>query len=128
MTVPAVAFTAPEILIDGQSMPETWLGSLKSIRTNTELGLVGRATLTFFDVGYTLAQATIFTLGTTVQMKIDNHVVFGGVVTGSALDHGADTLPRLVITADDVPNGISAEDHAAGLASSLANLARHVER
>lgn len=30
------------------------------------------------------------------------------------------------ITADDVPDGISAEDHAAGLASSLENLARHL--
>ena len=36
------------------------------------------------------------------------------------------TLVELV--ADDVPVGISAEDHAAGLASSLANLAAHVER
>ena len=32
------------------------------------------------------------------------------------------------ITADDVPDGIAAEDHAAGLASSLANLADYVER
>ena len=32
------------------------------------------------------------------------------------------------IRADDVPAGISAEDHAAGLASSLANLARYLER
>ena len=32
------------------------------------------------------------------------------------------------IVADDVPDGISAEDHATGLASSLANLAGHVER
>ena len=32
------------------------------------------------------------------------------------------------ITADDVPDGINEEDHAAGLASSLANLAKHVER
>jgi hypothetical protein len=31
------------------------------------------------------------------------------------------------ITADDVPDGISVDDHAVGLASSLANLARHVE-
>ena len=30
--------------------------------------------------------------------------------------------------ADDVPDGISAEDHAAGLASSLANLAAQLER
>jgi hypothetical protein len=32
------------------------------------------------------------------------------------------------IRADDVPAGISAEDHATGLASSLANLAAHLER
>jgi len=35
---------------------------------------------------------------------------------------------RVVIRADDVPEGISAADHAAGLASSLANLAAHLER
>jgi len=35
---------------------------------------------------------------------------------------------RVDIRADDVPAGISADDHAAGLASSLANLAAHVEQ
>ena len=34
---------------------------------------------------------------------------------------------RVDIVAEDVPDGISAEDHAAGLASSLENLARFVE-
>ena len=34
---------------------------------------------------------------------------------------------RVDIRADDVPAGISAEDHAAGLASSLANLAQYLE-
>lgn len=34
---------------------------------------------------------------------------------------------RVDIRADDVPVGISAEDHAAGLASSLAKLAKHLE-
>jgi len=34
---------------------------------------------------------------------------------------------RVEIVADDVPDGISAEDHAVGLASSLDNLARFVE-
>jgi uncharacterized protein YndB with AHSA1/START domain len=34
---------------------------------------------------------------------------------------------RVDITADDVPDGVSAEDHATGLASSLANLAEYVE-
>lgn len=35
---------------------------------------------------------------------------------------------RVDIVATDVPDGISAEDHAAGLASSLTNLAAFVER
>jgi len=34
---------------------------------------------------------------------------------------------RMDIRAEQVPDGISAEDHAAGLASSLANLAGYVE-
>jgi uncharacterized protein YndB with AHSA1/START domain len=35
---------------------------------------------------------------------------------------------QVEIRADDVPAGISAEDHAAGMASSLANLAAYLER
>jgi uncharacterized protein YndB with AHSA1/START domain len=35
---------------------------------------------------------------------------------------------RVDIVADDVPDGITAEDHAAGMSSSLANLAAHLER
>jgi uncharacterized protein YndB with AHSA1/START domain len=39
----------------------------------------------------------------------------------------ADGGTRVDITAADVPDGISAHDHAVGLASSLANLATYVE-
>ena len=35
---------------------------------------------------------------------------------------------RVDIVAEDVPDGVSADDHAAGLASSLAKLAAYVER
>ena len=35
---------------------------------------------------------------------------------------------RMDIRAEQVPAGISAQDHAAGLASSLANLAEYVEQ
>src|SRR4249919_3739934 len=41
----------------------------------------------------------------------------------TAVDAGT----RVDIRADDVPAGISAKDHAAGLASSLANLATYLE-
>jgi uncharacterized protein YndB with AHSA1/START domain len=42
----------------------------------------------------------------------------------TAIDAGT----RVDIRADDVPAGISAEDHAVGLGSSLANLAAYLER
>ena len=42
----------------------------------------------------------------------------------TAIDDGT----RVDIRADQVPAGISTEDHAAGLASSLANLAAYVQR
>jgi len=42
----------------------------------------------------------------------------------TAVDGGT----RVAIIAEDVPDGISAEDHAAGLASSLSKLAAYLER
>jgi uncharacterized protein YndB with AHSA1/START domain len=39
-----------------------------------------------------------------------------------------DAGTRVDIIAEDVPDGISADDHAAGLASSLANLAAYLQR
>lgn len=40
----------------------------------------------------------------------------------------AEAGARVEIRVDNVPDGISAEDHAAGLTSSLANLAAYLER
>jgi len=63
----------------------------------------------------------------TVDFVSDDPAVAGTMTMTwevSAVDGGT----RVDITADDVPDGISAEDHATGLASSLANLAEHVER
>jgi len=42
--------------------------------------------------------------------------------------HPVDARSRVDIRADDVPDGINAADHAAGLSSSLDNLAASVER
>jgi uncharacterized protein YndB with AHSA1/START domain len=53
---------------------------------------------------------------------------FAGTMTMTWEVSAVDAGTRVEITADDVPDGISAEDHATGLASSLANLARYVER
>ena len=65
-----------------------------------------------------------------VEQEIDfesDDPSFAGTMT-MTWELGADEGGTLVeITADDVPDGISADDHAVGMASSLANLAAHLE-
>jgi uncharacterized protein YndB with AHSA1/START domain len=57
-----------------------------------------------------------------------NDPAFAGTMTMTWEVTAIDGGTRVDVTADDVPDGISPEDHAAGLASSLANLADHLER
>jgi uncharacterized protein YndB with AHSA1/START domain len=52
---------------------------------------------------------------------------FAGTMTMTWLVNGEREGTRVEIVAENVPEGISAEDHAAGLASSLDNLASFVE-
>ncbi len=53
---------------------------------------------------------------------------FAGTMTMTWELRAADGGTLVEITADNVPDGISADDHAVGMSSSLANLAAHVER
>ena len=53
---------------------------------------------------------------------------YAGTMTMTWEVTAVDVGTRVDIVAEDVPDGISAEDHAAGLASSLANLAAYVEQ
>jgi uncharacterized protein YndB with AHSA1/START domain len=52
---------------------------------------------------------------------------FAGTMTMTWAVADVDGGTRVDITADDVPDGISVEDHATGIASSLENLAAYVE-
>ena len=52
---------------------------------------------------------------------------FAGTMTMTWTVSAIGDRTRVEVRADDVPSGISAEDHAAGLESSLAQLARFVE-
>ena len=52
---------------------------------------------------------------------------FAGTMTMTWSVSAAEEGTLVTFRADDVPPGISADDHAAGLASSLANLAAYVE-
>jgi len=53
---------------------------------------------------------------------------YAGTMTMTWEVAAAEAGARVEIRADNVPDGISAEDHAAGLTSSLANLAAYLER
>lgn len=69
--------------------------------------------------------------GVRVVQAVDfesNDSAYAGTMTMSWDLRSVDGGTLVEITADGVPEGISAEDHAAGMASSLANLAQHVER
>jgi uncharacterized protein YndB with AHSA1/START domain len=59
---------------------------------------------------------------------VSDDPAYAGTMTMTWEVTAVDGGTRVDITADDVPDGISAEDHAAGLASSLSNLAAYLER
>lgn len=58
---------------------------------------------------------------------VSDDPAFAGTMTMTWAVTPAGGGTRVDIVATDVPDGITAEDHAAGIASSLANLAAHVE-
>ncbi|MDN3241759.1 SRPBCC family protein [Glycomyces tritici] len=59
---------------------------------------------------------------------VSDDPAFAGTMTGAwTLEPVADGT-RVTITAENVPDGISAEDHAEGLGSSLLNLEAYLER
>ena len=59
---------------------------------------------------------------------VSDDPAFAGTMTMTWSVAAVDDGSRVEFRADDVPDGISADDHAAGLTSSLANLAAYVER
>lgn len=59
---------------------------------------------------------------------VSDDPAFAGTMTMTWEVTAVEGGTRVDIVADDVPDGISAADHATGLASSLANLAEHFER
>ncbi len=58
---------------------------------------------------------------------VSDDAAYAGTMTMTWQFTAADSGTRVDIRADDVPVGISAEDHSAGLASSLANLATYLQ-
>jgi uncharacterized protein YndB with AHSA1/START domain len=69
--------------------------------------------------------------GVRVVQEVDfesDDPLFAGTMTMTWAISAADAGTLVEITAEDVPDGISADDHSAGMASSLANLAEHLAK
>jgi uncharacterized protein YndB with AHSA1/START domain len=59
---------------------------------------------------------------------VSDDPAYAGTMTMTWEVTAVDAGTRVNIVAEDVPDGVSAEDHAAGLASSLTKLAAYVEQ
>jgi uncharacterized protein YndB with AHSA1/START domain len=100
-----------------------------------------RLVLTYEDVGSGRGKATVdsdvvearfvsLVPGVRVVQEVNfesDDPSFAGTMTMTWEISSVDGGTLVEITADDVPDGISGDDHAAGMASSLANLAEHLE-
>jgi uncharacterized protein YndB with AHSA1/START domain len=59
---------------------------------------------------------------------VSDDPAYAGTMTMTWQLAGVEEGTRIEIRAENVPDGISAEDHAAGMSSSLENLAAYLER
>jgi uncharacterized protein YndB with AHSA1/START domain len=133
------ALVDPEALL-AWLPPSGMTGSFE--RFNARPGGSYRMVLTYADASGAPGKATVesdivearfvsIVPGERVVQAVDfvsDDPAYAGTMTMTWEVTPVDAGTRVDIVAEDVPDGISAEDHAAGLASSLANLAAYVER
>ncbi|MEV4175749.1 SRPBCC family protein [Nonomuraea sp. NPDC049709] len=104
-------------------------GSYRLVLTYSDTsGASGKATV---DSDIVEARFVDIVPGVRVVQAVDfvsDDPAYAGTMTMTWEVTAVEAGTRVDIVADDVPDGISAEDHAEGLASSLANLAAYVER
>jgi uncharacterized protein YndB with AHSA1/START domain len=111
-------------------------------RFDTRPGGTYRMVLTYSDASGAPGKASVdsdivegrfvdIVLGERVVQAVDfvsDDPAYAGTMTMTWEVTAVDAGTRVDIVAEDVPDGISTEDHAAGLASSLTNLAAYVEQ
>jgi uncharacterized protein YndB with AHSA1/START domain len=104
-------------------------GSYRMVLTYSNAsGAPGKATA---DSDIVEARFVDIVPGERVVQEVDfvsDDPAYAGTMTMTWQVTAVDAGTRVDIVAEDVPDGISAEDHAAGLTSSLAKLAAYVEQ
>src|SRR6266513_2754280 len=104
-------------------------GSYRMVLTYTDAsGARGKATA---DSDVVEARFVDIVPGERVVQAVDfvsDDPAYAGTMTMTWKISAVEAGTRVDIVAEDVPDGVSAEDHAAGLSSSLANVAGYVEQ
>jgi uncharacterized protein YndB with AHSA1/START domain len=104
-------------------------GSYRMVLTHSDVsGAPGKATV---DSDIVEARVVDIVPGERVVHAVDfvsDDPAYAGTMIMNWEVSAVDAGTRVSIVAEDVPDGISAEDHAAGLASSLVKLAAYVEQ
>jgi len=104
-------------------------GSYRMVLTYPDaLDALGKATA---DSDIVEARFVDIVPGERVVQEVDfvsGDPAYAGTMTMTWEVTAVDAGTRVDIVADDVPDGVSAEDHAAGFASSLTKLAAYVEQ
>lgn len=144
-TVPAPLDRVYAALVDPEAMLQ-WLPpsgmTARFERFDARPGGGYRMVLTYADAsgapGKTTADSDVVDVrfielvsGVRVVQAVDfecDDPAFTGTMTMTWELVATDDGTRVEIRAEDVPDGISASDHAAGLASSLSNLAAYLDR
>ncbi len=96
--------TWPRVQVDGRDLDGVWAEQLTEVRMRSGLRAIGRATLTFADQGFALAESSTVKIGsklTVTSVDRSGTTLFVGSVTSvsSETDGGG---PRLVVVADDL--------------------------
>ncbi|MEO6885182.1 MAG: phage baseplate assembly protein V [Jatrophihabitantaceae bacterium] len=98
----AIGVLAPDVRVNGTSLPANWLIAITGLRVERALCLIARTTLRFADWGYQLSADNKFALGTAVSIAVQGGgELMSGVVTGVSLEQSSSDSPELVVTVDD---------------------------
>jgi uncharacterized protein involved in type VI secretion and phage assembly len=93
--------TAPIITVDGSALSAPLFDALLAVRIERGLGVPGRVTLRFRDVGHPIAKASTFRLNTEIEVKIESTSVITANVTAISASRHRGELAEYVVTADD---------------------------
>lgn len=96
----------------GQELPEKWASRLLEARVQLGLRSIGRATITFADPGYVLADDNVFMLGGDVSILVEASTrIFTGRVHAVASEFRPGVDGVLVITVHDAAQRLATGSH-----------------